>query len=49
MPESKLSFDEKVGTHCALYPLSLQESVKPSGFYDTTSMVVVLLAFQGLI
>ena len=37
-----------MGTHHTLYPLSLQESVKPGSFYDT-SMIVVLVAFQGLV
>ncbi len=41
--------DEKVGTHCTLYPLGLQESVEPSGFNDTTSVIVVLVALQGLV
>jgi len=38
-----------VGTHHTLYPLSLQESVKPGSSYDTSSMIVVLVAFQGLV
>jgi len=32
-----------------LYPLGLQESVEPSSFDDTTSMIVVLVALQGLV
>ena len=40
---------QKVRTHRTLYPLGLQESVKPRGFYDTTSVIVVLVALQGLV
>jgi len=32
-----------------LYPLGLQESIKPGSFHDTSSMVVVLLPLQCLI
>lgn len=32
-----------------LYPLGLQERVKPGGFNDSSSMVVVLVPLQGLI
>ena len=41
--------DKKMGTHCTLYPLGFQESVKPSSFYYTSSMIVVLVALQGLV
>ena len=32
-----------------LYPLGLQERVKPGRFYDSPSMVVVLVPLQSLI
>ena len=32
-----------------LYPLGLQERIKPSRFYDAPSMVVVLVPLQCLI
>ena len=38
-----------MGTNHMLYPLRLQESVKPSRFYDTSSMIVVLLALECLV
>ena len=41
--------DEKLGTHSTLYPLRFQESVQPSRLYHTSSMVVVLVALQGLV
>ena len=41
--------DEKMGTNHLLYPLGLQESVKPSRFHDPSFMVVVLMALQGLV
>ena len=32
-----------------LYPLGLQESIKPGSFHDTSSVVVVFLPLQCLI
>ena len=32
----------KLGTHRMLYPLGLQESVKPGSFHDTSTVVVVV-------
>ena len=36
-------------THPALYPLGLQERVKPGGLYYTPSLVVVFLILQSFV
>ena len=38
-----------MGTYCALYPSSFQESIKPGSFDDTSSTVIVLVALQSLV